>query len=214
MGKCSDFSLYLITDRHQCGGRSLTDTVWAALDGGVTAVQLREKDLSSAVLYTLAAELRRLTAHYGARFLINDRIDIAAAVGADGVHLGINSLPLTTARGVAGAAMIIGYSAHAVAEALQAQRDGADFVTFSPVFDTPSKAPFGEPCGVSRLAEAVSVLDIPVIALGGISQINIVETLTTTVQGVAVISALLSATDPRCAAKALLNKIESYAQQR
>jgi thiamine-phosphate pyrophosphorylase len=208
----TDFSLYLITNRHQTGGRPLTEVVRRSLEGGVRAVQLREKDLSGAALYRLAVELRRLTSDFDARLIINDRLDIALAAEADGVHIGVNSLPLAAVRRVLGQGKIIGYSAHAIDEALRAQADGADFVTYGPVYPTPSKAAYGVPCGVENLADAVSALEIPVIGLGGISQANITEALSANMQGIAVISAILAAADPRVAAASLLKKIEEYAQ--
>lgn len=206
------FRLYLITDRHQTGGRPLTEVVHRALDGGVRAVQLREKDLSGAELYRLASELRRLTSGFGARLIINDRPDIALATGADGVHIGVNSLPLAAVRRVLGEGKLIGYSAHSIEEALRAQGEGADFVTFSPLYPTPSKAAHGVPCGVNKLADAVSALEIPVIGLGGISQENIAEALSANIRGIAVISAVMAAADPRVASASLLKKIEEYAQ--
>ena len=207
-----DFNLYLITDRHQTGGRPLQEVVRLALEGGVRAVQLREKDLSGAELYRLAVELRRLTSDFGARLIINDRPDLALAVDADGVHIGISSMPVAATRRVLGKNKIIAYSAHAIDEALRAQADGADFVTFGPVYPTPSKAALGEPCGVKKLADAAAALKIPVVALGGISQENITETLSANIRGIAVISAILAAADPRGAAASLLKKIEEYAQ--
>lgn len=210
--RMTDFSLYLVTDRHQTGDRSLTEAVRRSLEGGVRAVQLREKDLSGAALYRLAAELRRLTSDFDARLIINERLDIALAVEADGVHIGVNSLPVAAVRRLLGPDKIIGYSAHVIDEALCAQADGADFVTFGPLYHTPSKAAYGEPCGVKKLADAASALDIPVIALGGISQANINEALSANIQGIAVISAILAAGDPRVSAASLLKKIEEYAQ--
>ncbi len=209
----SDFSLYLITDRHRTGGRQLTEVVRRSLEGGVRAVQLREKDLSSDELYRLALEMRRLTSDFNAPLIINDRLDIALAIEADGVHIGVNSLPVAVVRRVLGQGKVIGYSAHAIDEALRAQADGADFVTFGPLYPTPSKAAYGEPCGVSKLAAAASALEIPVIALGGISLANITEALSASIQGVAVISAILAAADPRVAAASMLKKIEEYAQR-
>ncbi len=208
----TDFSLYLITDRHQTGGRPLTEVVRLSLEAGVRAVQLREKDLSGAALYRLAMELRSLTADFNARLIINDRPDIALAVGADGVHIGINSLPVAAVRGLLGKDRIVVYSAHGIDEALRAQSDGADFVTFGPLYPTPSKAAYGEPCGVKKLADAAAALNIPVIALGGISPANITEALSADIQGVAVISAILSADDPCGAAAFLLKKIEEHAR--
>lgn len=206
--QAADFNLYLITDRRQTGGRSLTGVVRQALDGGVRIVQLREKDLSGAELFPLAQEMRRLTSDYGARLIINDRLDVAMAVDADGVHIGVNSLPVAAVRRIVGHGKIIGYSAHALNEALCAQADGADMVTFGPVFHTPSKAGYGLPCGVEKLSEAVRVLNIPVVALGGIKTENIFEVLPSGCRGVAVISAILAAADPRDSATALLRKIE------
>lgn len=208
----TDFSLYLITDRQQSGGRPLAEVVRRALEGGVKAVQLREKDLSTAALYRLAEELRRLTTEFDARLIINDRLDIALAAGADGVHIGVNSLAVAAVRRVIGKEKLIGYSAHGLDEALCAQAEGADFVTFSPLYPTPSKAAYGEPCGVKKLAEAAAALNIPVLALGGISPANITEALSADIQGVAVISAVLTASDPRGAAASLLKKIEEYAR--
>ncbi len=203
----TDFSLYLITDRQQTGGRSLLDVVHLALEGGVRAVQLREKDLSTAELYSLAAELRLLTSQFAARLIINDRLDIALAVGADGVHIGVNSLPIAVVRRLMGNDKIIGYSAHAIDEALHAQSAGADFVTFGPVYFTPSKAEYGRPCGVKKLAEATSALTIPIIALGGISEARIAELHRAKVRGIAVISAIMAAADPRAATASLLKKM-------
>jgi thiamine-phosphate pyrophosphorylase len=161
----------------------------------------------------MAVKLRQLTAEYEARLIINDRLDIALAVKADGVHLGANSLPVSAARKLLGRDMIIGYSSHDIDEALTAQAEGADFVTFGPVYYTRSKAVFGEPCGVNKLAEAASKLVIPVIALGGISTANITETLAADMYGVATISAILSSKNPRSATASLLKKIEEYAQR-
>lgn len=207
-----DFRLYLITDRHRTGDRPLIDVVKAALDGGVRAIQLREKDLSSLELCRLATEMRQLTSQYSAKLIINDRIDIANAVEADGIHLGINGIPIRTAHQLLGNDKIIAYSAHAIDEALQAEADGADFVTFSPVYHTPSKSSFGPPCGITKLQEAVMKLKIPVIALGGINIENLTATLSTKVAGIALISAIIAAPDPRSASVSLLKKIEEYVQ--
>lgn len=208
-----DFRLYLITDRHQTGGRPLAEVVRRALEGGVRAVQLREKDLSGAALYRLARELRRLTSDFEARLIINDRPDIALAAGADGVHIGASSLPVAAVRRLLGEGKTIGYSAHGIDEALSAQAEGADFVTFGPLYHTPSKASYGEPCGVRKLADAAFALRIPVIALGGISLATVAEALSAGVRGIAVISAILAAADPRVAAASLLKKIEEHAKR-
>ncbi|MCE1226136.1 MAG: thiamine phosphate synthase [Geobacteraceae bacterium] len=197
-----DFSLYLITDRHQTAGRPLLDVVEAALEGGVRAVQLREKDLAPAELYDLAWEMRALTGRYDARLLINERIDIALAVEADGVHLGINSLPVTAARRIA-PDLLIGYSSHGVAEAAAAIAKGADFVTFGPIFHTPSKAAYGEPVGLGELGRVCrqAVGDL-VFALGGIKHETIEQVTAAGCYRVALISDILAAPDPAAAAEA------------
>lgn len=209
-----DFKLYLITDRNQTAGRELPAVVADALSAGVRCVQLREKDLSSRQLFELALRLRSLTREHGARLLINDRIDIALAVGADGVHIGAGSLPVAEARRVLGPELLIGYSAHAVDEALRAECAGADFVTFGPVYSTHSKLKYGQPLGVERLAAAVRALSIPVFALGGVKKTSIAEVMASGCQGVALISAIFSAPDPQDCSRFLLEEIEKHAAHR
>jgi thiamine-phosphate pyrophosphorylase len=180
------------------------------LRGGLQAVQLREKDLSGCQLFELARELRNSTREYGAKLLINDRIDIALAVGADGVHLGRASLPVAAARRMLGSTQLIGYSAHSLDEAQQAERDGADFVTFGPIYTTPSKAAYGEPLGLTRLAEAASALAIPVFALGGVKISSVDEVLVAGARGIALISAIISAQDPTSETESLLHMIACH----
>lgn len=206
-----DFSLYLITDRMQTAGRSLPAVVADALRGGLRALQLREKDLTAGQLFELAAELRQLTREYGAKLLINDRIDVALAVAADGVHLGKGGLPVAEARRILGGARLIGYSAHSADEAVRAQCDGADFVTLGPVYHTPSKALYGEPLGLNALTEAAGVVTIPVFALGGIKQSSVAEVLSAGAQGVALISAIMAAPDPTLETESLLRTIAHHA---
>jgi thiamine-phosphate pyrophosphorylase len=206
----TDFTLYLITDRSQTGGRPLAAVVRQALAGGVRAVQLREKDLSGRELFAVATELRSITSEYGARLIINDRLDIALAVGADGVQLGVQSLPVAEARAILGAEQLIGYSAHAVEEARQAEADGADFITFGPVYHTPSKAAYGAPLGIGKLAEAATALVIPVFALGGVKITSISELGACGAAGVALISAIIAADDPESAAISILKTLEQH----
>lgn len=206
-----EFRLYLITDRLQTNGRNLAGVVREALAGGVMAVQLREKGLASRELFSLAAELRKITADHGAKLFINDRIDVALAVDADGVHLGTGTLPVTAARELLGAHRLIGYSAHGVAEACRAEADGADFVTFGPVYFTPSKAAYGVPLGVKELKAACAALTIPLFALGGIRLESIAEVIAAGSHGIALISAIIAAPDPQTAATSLLQTIERHA---
>lgn len=197
-----DFSLYLVTDRHQTGGRPLLDVLEAALSGGLRAIQLREKELAPAELYELAWELRGLTARYDARLFINERIDIALAVEADGVQLGVSSMPVTAARRIA-PDLLIGYSGHAVGEAAAAIAKGADFATFGPVFHTPSKKQYGDPVGLTELARICSqpIGDL-IFALGGVKLDNLQQVTAAGCHRVALISGILAADDPAVASEA------------
>ena len=196
------FRLYLVTDRTRTAGRQLLDVVEPALQGGVDAVQLREKDLPAQQLCEIASRLRALCRRYDARFLVNDRIDIALAVGADGVHLPANSFRIADARRLVGRGLLIGVSAHRLEDARVAAAGGADFMVLGPIFDTPSKRAFGAPLGVSMLARVSSVIDVPLYAIGGVTA-DRVDNLRQNAHGIAVVSAILEADDPRAAAAAL-----------
>jgi len=203
-----DFRLYFVTDRKQTGGRPLVDVVHAALDGGVRAIQLREKDLEGGELYHLASELRNLTDRYSAQLLINDRLDVALAVDADGVQLGQSSFPVTTVRQLLGSEKLIGVSTHSAAE-IEAARE-ADFILFGPVYFTPSKAAYGDPQGVERLRQVVSQSLVPVIAIGGIKREHIPEVLATGAHGIGVITAITAAPDPAQATCELLTLLPAH----
>jgi thiamine-phosphate pyrophosphorylase len=197
-----DFSLYLITDRLQVQPQhSMLSSIAAALQGGVQAVQLREKDLPAAQLFELGSQLRQLTNQYNAKLLINDRIDIALAVGADGVHLGEQSLSVTQARHLLGNDKLIAVSTHSLATAQQAQQQSADFITFSPIYYTASKAAYGEPQGLAKLTQVCQQATIPVFALGGIKADNLAAVIAAGASGIALISAILSQADPATAAR-------------
>lgn len=200
-----DFNLYLITDRHQvASGHTLPQVIQAALDAGVKAIQLREKDLPTDQLHRLAAELRALTCRYGARLLINDRIDIGQAVEADGVHLGGQSLPVETARQLLGPDKLIGVSTHSLDQIDRAARGGADFVTFGPVYATPSKAAYGPPLGIGALTRACRHSAVPVFALGGVNPARRPEVLACGAAGIALISAIIASQEPSAAARCFL----------
>jgi thiamine-phosphate pyrophosphorylase len=204
-----DFDLYVVTDRQLTGGRPLRLVVEAALRGGVRAFQLREKDLPPRELYPLALEMRRLTQTYGARLLINDRIDVALAVDADGIHLTTTSLPARVARRVVGPGRLIGVSTHTLAEAQAAAEEGADFLVFGPVFFTPSKAPYGDPVGLEALRVARAAVTLPILAIGGVKKANLDQVLAAGADGIAVISAVISADDPMAASQDLLATLRS-----
>jgi thiamine-phosphate pyrophosphorylase len=202
-----DFNLYLIAGRGESLGRNLEFVVEEALRGGVRAVQLRDKALSTKALYETAYELRRLTSRYGAKLLINDRVDVALAVDADGVHIGADSLPIYKVRRLLGERRLIGVSCHNQVQAITAQEMGADFITFGPVYYTASKAAYGDPVGLEKLDLVTGMLQIPVFALGGISLQNCAEVVSCGVRGIALISAVMAAPEPRDAAKALLAQL-------
>ena len=204
-----DFNLYLITDRLRNVEHRLVEVVEEALKGGVRAVQLREKDLPSRDLYELAYELRKVTTRYNARLFVNDRLDIAMAVDADGVHLGERSIPIHRARRVLGEKKLIGVSCHNQVSAIAAQETGADFITYGPVFFTPSKAPYGEPVGLDKLEIVTSLLRIPVFALGGIKRSNTRQVMEAGASGIALISAIISALNPLEEAEALLSLLSA-----
>jgi len=198
-----DFRVYLITDRKRAPGGDLAGVVAKAVSGGVGAVQLREKDLSGKKLFRLAESLRASTERLGALLLVNDRVDVALAVGADGVHLGLLSIPPREARRILGPRALIGCSTHNAGELREAEEGGADFATFGPVFPTPSKASFGPPVGVPAFAEACRTARIPVFALGGVKPENVAEVARAGGYGVALISGIMAAADPRAAAEDL-----------
>lgn len=187
----------------------MPEVVELALQGGVRAVQLREKDLSSRDLFELAVEMRKITSRHNALFFINDRLDIALSVDADGVHLGGESIPLYKARALMGPDRLIGVSCHNQVSARNAQERGADFITFGPVFFTPSKAPYGDPVGVEKVRLVTSALTIPVFGLGGIKESNARQVMDAGAHGISVISAILAAEDPRHAAENLVASLSA-----
>lgn len=202
-----DFRVYLITDRRLASGGDLLSAVERALAGGVRAVQLREKDLGGRELLDLARKMRALTARRGAKLLINDRVDIALASGADGVHLGESSISPGEARRLLGPGRLIGASTHSGEQLAAAEADGADFAVFGPVYYTPSKAKYGPPLGVDALRRACASARIPVFALGGVKAQNIAEVMTAGADGIAMISAILAAEDPEAAASDIRDSV-------
>jgi thiamine-phosphate pyrophosphorylase len=204
-----DFDLYLVSDRRQTNGRDLVAVIDAALAAGVRAVQLREKDLGGRELFLIAEALKTSCARYGAKLFINDRVDVALAVDADGVQLGAASMPIGAARELLGSQKLIGASIHSLEEAKSVERLGADFVVFGPVYFTPSKSAYGEPQGVERLKEIVEKTFLPVYAIGGINVEQIGAVRGVGARGIALISAVMRAADPAAAAKELLARLRT-----
>jgi thiamine-phosphate pyrophosphorylase len=171
----------------------LVADVEEALKGGVRAVQLREKDMPVRALLHLAHTLRALTSRYGALLFINDRVDVALSVGADGVHLGRQSIPPEAARRASCGKLLIGVSTHSAKEAYEASDKGADFITLGPVFNTPSKLQYGEPIGLEIISDIRADVKIPIFAIGGIKADSVPAVIQHKADGVAVISGILSA---------------------
>ncbi len=180
--------LCFITDR-KISAVTMEESVAAALKSGARWIQYREKEKTRREIYIEASRLRELTVRAGAEFIVNDHADIALAVGADGLHLGQDDLPLREARGIMGK-RIIGISTHSVAEAVEAEHDGADYIGFGPVFRTTTKDA-GEPRGVDMLREIRRHVSIPIVAIGGITLDNLARVIEAGADAVAVASAIL-----------------------
>ena len=196
--------LIVVTDP-DCGpGRDVANVVRAALRGGAPAIQLRMKDAPAREMADTARALLAETRAAGALLFINDRVDVAVAVGADGAHVGQDDLPTEAARIIAPPGFLIGVSAETAALARQAERDGADYVGVGPVYATGSKADAGDAVGAGRIAEVAAAVRIPVVGIGGITSGNAPAVLRAGAAGVAVIGAVMRADDPEAAVRALL----------
>jgi len=202
-----DFKLYLITDRKQTT-MPLTEAVRLALQGGVRSIQLREKDLPIRELLALSQEIRTLTKEFDAKLFINDQVDVAVAVEADGVHLGHQSMPTSAVRRIIGSKMMIGVSTHNLEEAHTAEDEGADFVTFGPIYETPTKIHIKAPVGLEALRTVKKEINIPIFALGGIKSKNIGHVLWAGAYGVSMISAIFGAMDIQKAAKNITGMVK------
>jgi thiamine-phosphate pyrophosphorylase len=201
--------LYLVTDRRQTGGRDLVEVVGHALAAGAQAIQLREKDLQTIEVYRLAERLLDLTRQAGAALVINDRVDIAMALGADGVQLTRKSLPPGEVRSLVGSRMMIGVSCHCLEDVREAMGGGADFVVLGPIYATASKAPYGAPLTPAILRETRRICSLPIFAIGGITVDRVSAVLAAGADGVAVISAVCAASDPAAATREVLKAIAS-----
>jgi thiamine-phosphate pyrophosphorylase len=193
-----DPTLYVILDRGAARGRDLLEVLAATVAGGCRMVQLREKEWPSGRLLPLAERLRARCRDAGVTFIVNDRVDLALAVGADGVHLGQDDLPLRVARPLLRPGMILGVSTHSVAQARAAQADGADYVAVGSMFATRSKADF-ELVGPDLVRKLRGEIRVPLIGIGGITHDNVQDVIRAGADAVAVISAVGAADDPRAA---------------
>ncbi|MBI3636948.1 MAG: thiamine phosphate synthase [Candidatus Rokubacteria bacterium] len=201
-------SLCLVTDRAQTRGRDLIALVEECLAAGLPAVQVREKDLASSDLAVLCRRLRGPTRARGALLIVNDRADVALAVGADAVQRTHASLPVEDLKALGDKRLLVGASVHSLDEAKAAEAAGADWVTFGPIYDTPSKRPFGPPQGLEALETIVRAVSIPVVAIGGITPGRVRAVMRTGVAGVAIISAILAADSPGHATEEILGHLK------
>ncbi len=204
-----DWTLYVITDAKLSRGRSHLEVIRAAIAGGATVVQYREKEGTTRQLIEEAQALRELTRQMGVLFIVNDRVDIALAVDADGVHVGQDDMPAPIARKLMGPGKIVGVSVDNLEQALQAERDGADYLGAGPIFATPTKPDAAPPIGLDGLAEICRRVSIPVIAIGGINEENAAAVIEAGADGVAVVSAVVAAPDVEAAARRLRAVVET-----
>lgn len=202
------YGLYVITDELLSKGLTHGEIARRAIAGGADVIQLRDKSCDCDYLRRCALEIQEDARRAGVLFIVNDRLDIALDTGADGVHLGQSDVTLKFARAVAPEGFIIGISAGTLAEALEAERDGADYIGFGPVFPTMSKCDAGPVCGLDLLKEIKKLVKIPVVAIGGISIANAREVLAAGADGLAVISAVVSQDDISRSARRMKEIIE------
>ncbi len=208
------YDLYVITDETVGRGRSHAELAAQAVDGGADVIQLRDKRLPAPDLIEAATAVRKITRDSGALFIVNDHLDLALRVGADGVHLGAADIPLPEARSLSPPSFIIGASVGSVAGALRAEAAGADYVALSPTFATGSKSDAGPGLGLSVLSAIRVAVSVPLIAIGGINAGNVADVIAAGADGVAVISAVVGVDDLTAAARDLRARIAAAKQDR
>ena len=207
MKKKIDYSVYLVTDRGLSRGRSTLEILQGAVRGGVTCVQLREKNCPIRDFIEQANSIKAYLRAHDIPLIINDRLDVAQAVGADGVHLGQSDMPLNVAREILKDSIIIGISAESLGDAIEAEKGGADYIGVSPIYATPTKTDTAPPLGLEGLREIRNAVRIPLVGIGGLTKDNAGEVIKHGADGVAVVSAIVSADDPELATKELLKTV-------
>jgi thiamine-phosphate pyrophosphorylase len=205
-----EYGLYVVTDEGMSRGLSHTQIAERAVEGGADVIQLRDKSMGGRMLMRHANAIRRITRMAGALLIINDRMDVALASGADGVHLGQEDMSIVSARAIAPDGFIIGITVHDAEEAREAERCGADYVGLSPIYSTGSKPDAGKSCGPAMLRKVKRAVSIPVVAIGGISSENAIEVLEAGADGLAVISAVVSQKDVAASARRLKSIITDF----
>ncbi len=200
--------VYVLTDHRLSRGRSDREVVEEAIRGGATAIQLRAKEISTREMWETGLEIRKVCRAAGVLFIVNDRLDVALAVDADGLHVGQDDLPASEARRLLGPDKVLGVSARSVEEALKAAEDGADYLGVGPVYPTGTKADAGAATGVEVVRDICRLVDLPVVGIGGIGPGNAPEVIAAGADGVSVISAVVAAEDIAEAAWALVRAVE------
>jgi len=204
------YELYLVTDEKASRGRDIIDIVKQALRGGVTIVQLREKELSPRQFVERAAELKKILRPYNVPLIINDRIDIALAVGADGVHIGQSDMPLKLVKKIVPGSMIIGLSVETIEQVKEAENLEVDYLGVSPVFSTPTKTDFDEKSwGLEGLRKAREISKHILVGIGGINAENAEDVIKSGADGIAVVSGICSADNPETATRELLQIVKN-----
>ena len=207
MKKKINYYVYLVTDRGLSRGRSTLEILQSAVRGGVTCVQLREKNCPIREFIEQANSAKAYLSAHAIPLIINDRLDVAQAVGADGVHLGQSDMPLNVAREIVKDSMIIGISAESLQDAIEAETGGADYIGVSPIYGTPTKTDTAPPLGLEGLREIRKAVRIPLVGIGGLTKDNAGEVIKHGADGVAVVSAIVSADDPELATRELLKTV-------
>jgi thiamine-phosphate diphosphorylase len=199
--------LYLVTDERLSRGRDTAEIVRAAIRGGIDVVQLRGKDLPAREQLAIGRALRAITREAGVLFIVNDRVDLALALDADGVHVGQDDLPAEVARQLVGPDKIVGVSAAMIPEAIAAREAGADYLGVGAIYGTATKLDAGAPTGPGLIGTIRGAVDLPIVGIGGIKATNAAEVIAAGAAGVAVVSAIVSAGDPEAAARDLKSRI-------
>ncbi len=209
MRKKIDYSLYLVTDREMIGNRSLSSVVLAAAKGGVSVVQIREKKCPTRVYLEIASEIKAILSMYDIPLIINDRLDIALACGADGVHIGQSDMPYPEARRLLGPDAIIGLTVETEEQALAAEALDADYLGVSTIFPTPTKTDTVHVWGIEGLENLADRSRHKLVAIGGLNQTNAAEMIKAGADGVAVVSAICAADNPEIAAREIRTRIDA-----
>ena len=203
-----DLSLYLVTDRMLCHNHSFETVVKEAIEGGVTMVQLREKQASSKEFYEIAIRIKKILHPYNVPLIINDRLDIAIACDAEGLHIGQSDLPYEVARKILGKEKIIGLSVENMQDAINANDLDVDYIGLSPVFGTPTKTDTALPLGLEGVRKITEISKHPTVGIGGLNLHNAREVIDAGANGISVVSAIMSAENPRSAASELIDIIK------